>query len=282
MTAGRRIVRTALVAYWLILSLGCESASIRIHLNDGSRLYKAQKFEEAIAEYQKVLRIAPDHWNANYLTAISYMALYHPGSTHPADLEHASRAIAAFEKTLKLEAPNTEERDKVRTYYLGLLTTTNRTDAAVAYLEQLLKEDPKDTDLMGQLANMYARKGDFENAVRLFERRAQDAQGDKEAWYSLGVLYWERSNKGAAVLPVEERAEVIEKGIAAFNKALEIDPRYFEALSYINLIYREKAQVLSAQGMHVEAQEAFQTAEGFRTKAMEVRGGAKEASPPGA
>ncbi len=281
MTGGRRIVRTALVACWLILSLGCESAKIRIHLNDGSRLYKAHKFEEAIAEYQKILRIAPDHWNANYLTAISYMALYHPGSTHPTDLEFASRAIAAFEKTMKLEAPNTEERDKVRTYYLGLLTTTNRTDAAVAYLEQLLEEDPKDQDVLSQLASLYARKGDFENAVRLFEKRAQDAQGDKEAWYSLGVLYWERSNKGAAVLPIEERAAVIEKGIAAFDRALEIDPRYFEALSYINLIYREKAQVLSAEGKHVEAQEAFQTAENYRAKAMEIRG-AKEASTPGA
>jgi tetratricopeptide (TPR) repeat protein len=61
------------------------------------------------------------------------------------------------------------------------------------------------------------------------------------------------------------------KDIAALDKALAIDPDYFEALSYINLLYREKSQALSAVGKNQEAGEAYAKADEYQKKAIEIR-----------
>jgi hypothetical protein len=58
----------------------------------------------------------------------------------------------------------------------------------------------------------------------------------------------------------EERERVVDLGIAAFEKALAIDSEYFDALAYINLIYREKAKALAAVGLDTDAREAFDRA----------------------
>lgn len=254
----------------LTLSVACESVQVRVHLKHGNQLYNAQKYEEALAEYQKILALEPDDWKANYLTAASYLALYHPGSTHPKDVEYAEKAIAAFERCLALQAPK-EELEKVRNFYLGLLTQTNKIDKAAAYLEGLLKQAPQDTSLMTQLAGLYTKQGDFNRALQYYEMRTQADPSNKEAWYTVGVVCWDRSYHGGPQISQEEREQVIERGIAALKKALELDPRYFEALSYINLLYKEKSKALVVVGKYDEAREAYATSDEYMKKALEVR-----------
>ena len=59
----------------------------------------------------------------------------------------------------------------------------------------------------------------------------------------------------------------------ALNKALEIKPDYFEALSYINLLYREKAKIETDP---VKKQEYIDTANKYLQQALELRKGAGE------
>src|SRR5262245_15924012 len=73
--------RLALTVAVLVLVSGCEFGE-RMHMKRGNELYTAQKYEEAIVEYDKITAVNPKHWKANYLTAVSYMALYHPNSEH--------------------------------------------------------------------------------------------------------------------------------------------------------------------------------------------------------
>lgn len=241
-----------------------------MHMKKGNEHYRATKYEEAIAEYNKVLRIDPTNWDASYLVAVSYLALYHPGSTHAKDLEYADRAIAAFERCLELSPPNSDAMDKVRNYYLSLLVAADRRDKATAYLENQLRKEPQNTDLMVQLAGTYSQGGNFPKALEYYEMRAAAEPQNKEAWYTIGVACWDRSYHAGPSLPIEEREAVIEKGIAALNKALELDPNYADALSYLNLIYREKASVLSSSGKLQEANDAFLKAEELRKKALEL------------
>lgn len=268
---NRRLLPLAALGMLLFLVSGCEGIKLRYWMNEGNKLFKGQKYEDALKEYAKILKIHPMDWDANYQVAVSYLALYHPNSTHPKDLEYAERGIAALEKLLGLKAPDNETVEKVRGFYIGLLNSAAKTDKAISYYETLVQKDPRNPTYLAQLAQLYAKKGDSQLAIRFFQKRAEIEPGNKEAWYTIGVVCWERSYRGGITVSSEERAELIAAGQKALQKALSLDPDYFEALSYTNLLYREQAKVEQTAGDYEGALRSTQKADDFMRKALEVR-----------
>ena len=266
-----RAILLCVLATTAALATGCDWLTVRVALRNGNQAFNERNYEAAIEEYAKILKVQPDHWEANYYTAAAYMSLYHPGSTHPKDVEYAQKAIDAFKHCLDIGPPDAEQAAKVQEYYLGMLTSTERHQEAAQFMEQLVAKDPQNVTLIGSLAQMYARQGDFPNALKYFERRTEVEPQNKEAWYTVGVVCWERSYKGGPTVSSEERGMVIDKGLAALERALAIDNGYFDALAYSNLMYREKSQWLAQLGKYDEAQQAFQMAEQFKARATEVR-----------
>lgn len=276
---SRRVVAALTLGLTLtLLASGCTSVRTRIWMNEGNRLYKAQKYEEAITEYSKIVALDPSHWSANYQIAMSYMVLYHPGSAHPKDLEYAEKSVAAFEKLLDLQAPDSDTADKVRNYYVSLLRSAEKTDKAVAYYEKLLQKEPRNTSFMAQVAEIHNKKGDIQNALKYYEKRAEVEPNNKEAWYTIGVVCWERSYRMKEMISLDERSEMVDRGMKALEKAIAIDPEYTEALAYINLMYREKAQVLSRQEKVEEAGEAYAKSEEYQKKTLEILNRKKQAA----
>ena len=234
-------------------------------------LFDAQKYTEAIERLEELLDRDPANWAANRMAAMCYLAIYHPGSSAPKDVEYARRGIAAFERTLELSAPSLEDQEKIEKYYLSFLEAAGEGDKAIAYLERQLAARPSDLALMSQIAAVYERKGEFSSALEYYERLAATDADTKERWYTLGVSCWGRSYHAGAELSQDERETIVAKGIAAMDKALAIDPDYFDALAYINLLYREKAKVLTANGRFSEAEVAFATADDYQKRAIEIR-----------
>ncbi len=266
---GRSLAALLLVVSLVTLS-GCGTLRTRYYMAEGNKAYKGQKYEEAIGYYKKIVGFDPTNWTANYQIAMSYLAMYHPGSTHPKDIEAADNSIASFERLLKLKAPDLDTSEKVRNYYVAVLTAADKTDKVVAYFEAILKADPNNGLIMSQLAQIFAKKGDFQNALKWFEKRCQAEPKNKEAWYTVGVVCWERSYRGGPLVSDEERAMVIEKGQAALDKAMALDPEYFEALAYVKLMWLEKMKLLSAQGKAVEAGDAYTKADETNKQLMEL------------
>lgn len=270
----------ACLGFGLLVSTGCDALRVRTLMREGNELYRAQKFDEAIEQYKKILAVEPTHWDANYLTAVSWLALYHPGSTHEKDVAAAENAIAAFERCLELEAPNAETKEKVQQYYLSILTSAQRMDKAAAYLEGLLAQQPNDVQLVVALASLYGKMANFPRALEYYRKRAEIEPKNKEAWYTIGVVCWDRAYHGGIMVSNEERQVVIDEGLAALHKALELDPEYFDALSYTNLLHREKAKALQAMGQFREAGEQYLFADEFQKKALEVRKKMQDSAPP--
>jgi tetratricopeptide (TPR) repeat protein len=65
-------------------------------------------------------------------------------------------------------------------------------------------------------------------------------------------------------LAVDESFRTIDVGVSALEKAIALDPDYFDSLVYMNLTYREKSLVLSSVGKTDEAAEAFEKAEEYK------------------
>ena len=179
--------------------------------------------------------------------------------------------MAAFKRTLDLPSPDADTREKTEKFYLSLLDSAGDRDTAIAYLEKQLASRPSDLALINQIATLYQKKGDFTKALEYYEKRTSLDANNKEAWYTLGVKCWDRSYHGGLAVSQEERDMVIDKGIAALDKALQIDPNYFDALSYINLIYREKAKSLNTVGKFTEVGAAIAKADEYQKRAIEVK-----------
>lgn len=269
MRLGALLGGAAVVAI-VTASAGCNSFQNRVDINKANELYKAQRYEEALPIYQGILQRTPDDWLANYLTAMSYIALYKPGSTHSKDKEYETKGIAAFEKLLTLKAPDADQADKVKKYYLAFLDSSGQQDKAITFLEQDLAKQPESKELISTIAGMYQKKGDAENWLRYLERRAALEPDNKEAWYSIAVGYWARSNKGGAMISQQQREAFVAKGLEAVQKALKLDPKYIEAMVYAGLLHREEATALAAAGKPVEAGQAIMKAEEYRTRAIEL------------
>lgn len=278
MGAGpRRMQRRGNIMIVLLVGLAvagavsCESVQIRRAMGNGNKLYNAQRYEEAVAEYSKIVALDPDNWDGNYQIAMSYLAMYHPGSAHIKDKEYGDKAIVALERCLAIQPPSTEALDKARGYYLSLLLSADRIDKAVAYMEDQVAKSPRDMALLAQLAELYHRKGDHEKALATYRKRTELEPANKEAWYALGVACWSRSYHGGVQVSTEEREAVLAEGMKALEKALAIDPQYVEALSYLSLLYREKTEMLVALGKNAEAGEAYARAEELKNQAVRLK-----------
>jgi tetratricopeptide (TPR) repeat protein len=251
-------------------SVSCKTVRTRVWMNEGNKLYRAQKYDEAVEFYKKIVAIDPQHWTANYLIAMSYTALYHPGSEHEKDKEYADKATQTFEKLMTMHAPDKDTEERVRNYYVALLLAASKTDKVKAYYEGLLAKDPRNTTLMGQLAEIYAKAGDFDNSLKYYQKRAEIDPKNKEYWYTIGVLCWDRVHNQRSTMSEEENLKTIDTGVGALEKAINLDKEYFDGFVYINLIYREKALVLSSASKAIEAGEAFDKAEEYKKVAEEL------------
>jgi tetratricopeptide (TPR) repeat protein len=211
-----------------------------MEIKKGNEYYKAKKYDEAIKHYKLALKHDKDFDLVHLNLGLSYMALYQPGSTHPKDVEYADQAIKEFRAYLQKHPDD----PKVNEYLITMFLNAERTDDAIAYFEDFLKKHPQDTATMQKLAFIYAKSGKFDEALKWYKRRTEVEPNNAEAYYVIGVICWEKAYKFADVTP-EERATLINTGMDALEHAVKINPKYADAYLYMNLLYREKAKLIS-------------------------------------
>lgn len=256
------------------LSLGCNKLKAKQEIKKGNEFFKAGQYQTALAAYQEALRLDPNEEKLQKNIGLAYMGMYQPGSKHPKDLEYATKAI----EHLKIYAEAYPEDRRVREFVVSMYLATERYDDAIAFYQNLLEEDPKDVRAMQSLAQMYFKKGDVDNALIWLRRRLENEtspEAKAEVYYFIGVQAWDRSYNFPDILP-EERARIVEEGVDALNRALEIRPEYFEALSYLNLLYREKAKI---DPDPARKQEYTDTANRYLQQALELRKRSLAATP---
>ena len=112
-------------------------------------------------------------------------------------------------------------------------------EPALAALEELVAEDPRNPVFRGELARAFRDRGEIGRAVPLFQQAAADAPDDPEAWYNLAAALQ------AAGQPAEARG--------ALERALHLDPARPEA-------HNTLALALLAEGKPEEALRELQAA----------------------
>ena len=232
------------VAALLILAAGvsgCNKLRARDLLNKGVAAFKEAQFDKAVENFKEAKALDPDLMNARLYLATAYASQYIPGAPSDENKRHGEEAIAEYKSVLEKSPNNLSAID-------GL--------ASILY----------------QMAGQPFDEKKFEESKSYHQRHISLKPQDPQPYYSIGVIDWAIAYRGntemrqdynkahinkqvkdTEPLPAEVRAAYTQKygglvddGIASLKKAIEINPEYDDAMTYLNLLYRRKADMVES------------------------------------
>jgi len=216
---------------------GCRKVEARGMAKEGNELYRSGKFDEALARFEAAAKLDPDFPVIRLHAGYAAMSLA-AATEKPASDRYAAKAISSFARYMEL-APGDDRGPK---FYLQALLDSGRLDEARRFLEQQHRKNPRDLKVISSLGVVTSKAGDFASALKWYEKRAQLLPGEARARYLIGTLCWEHLYKNGSVVGAE-RVRIADRGIAALERAVKLQPDApGEALTYINLLYRERAK----------------------------------------
>ncbi|HEY5958472.1 MAG TPA: hypothetical protein VIV60_18040 [Polyangiaceae bacterium] len=249
--------------YLVLLTLalcGCAELRGRRHAREGNRFYLEGNYAEAAKEYEAAERYLPTLSVITLNHGLACRQLMTPGAKTAANEAAVRCALEAFSRLKRLQPRDA----KAEQLYLQTLFDADRFDELIAHYTAVLQANPAQLEAINALIQVYARRDDWAESLRWTIRRADVAQTDATAQYAVGVMIWNRlfqkgGNGEVATfdprqLPKpsppagapgditgEERARLAALGINYLNKALAIRPTYREAMTYLNLLYRQQS-----------------------------------------
>ncbi|HMD31348.1 MAG TPA: hypothetical protein VKG84_05530 [Candidatus Acidoferrales bacterium] len=233
----------ALAAVLSFAATGCNKLKARDMLNKGVQAYKANQFDSAVEKFKEAKELDPDLKTARLYLATAYANLYVPGSPDKANVDHANQAIAEYKEVLQKDPNN-----------------LNAIDGIGSLLFNMAAGPPPNIDMMKESRSYHQQhikiKGD-----------------DPEPYYWVGLIDWtlafkanlqmrfdfnkdqtaKKQIKDGDPLPNNLREQFVasyghdvDEGITALQKAVEIRPDYDDAMAYLNLLDRQKADMVES------------------------------------
>jgi tetratricopeptide (TPR) repeat protein len=251
MKTNMRRFALAALALGALASLGCEKQinflKARNELNKGVLAFSASEYATAAERFETALELDPELNDARAYHAYAYMMQFVPGGVSEENDQMAKRAIDGF--------------------------------------NEVLDRDPENELAISALASLFFNMKDFTRAeewhrkrISLLQSKAASNPDGKikpvaaESYYTIGVIKWTQSYEPRLKLRAElgmrpedpgpikdakkrqELAEtivpIIDEGLSALEKALEINPDYADAMAYLNLLNRERADFAESAEDH--------------------------------
>ncbi len=116
-----------------------------------------------------------------------------------------------------------------------------RYQEAEAILQKLAAQRPNDPLTYQFLAGFYDRQGNFDKTIEAWKQRANAEPQNPEAWQAIATFYFEETSTNESLRPNIAREYAI-SGIEASDRALALNPEYFEAVAFKNLLLRQQAR----------------------------------------
>jgi tetratricopeptide (TPR) repeat protein len=225
MNRSVRLLALAAVALSLFATVGCSKLKARDQLNKGVQSYKNARYEEAIEHFKNSVALDPSLINARLYLATAYAQQYVPGTTDQDNIRNAEQAISEYQK--------------------------------------VLEADPKNINSIKGIAYLYLQMKKFDLAKEYYKKATEIDPNDPEPYYSVAVIDWTQTyqprmeekaklglkpdepikdKKVCAQLKANNTADVKE-GMEMLDKALQLRPDYDDAMAYMNLMWREQADI---------------------------------------
>lgn len=217
----------------LLLTVGvtsCNKLKARDQLNKGVSAFRNAQFQASITHFQNAENLDPSLLNARLYLATAYFQLYVPGGESPDNIEVGKQAIAAYQDVLQRDPSNANAIASIAQIYYNMKDFDN----AKKYQRQLVQIQPDNPDPYHWIGMIdwgicYPKQMDLRKELNL---TTPDKNGD----------FPPLKPKDAEKLASENGA-LIDEGIAALQKSLQLQPNDAGAMTYLNLMFRQKADI---------------------------------------
>jgi len=225
---------------------GCDKLRARDKLNKGVQAYKANQTDLAIEDFKQAKAFDPSLTNAQLYLATAYASQYIPGAPSDDNVRMGNQAMQEWQEVLSKDPSNLNAIDGIGSILYNMASTPF---------------DPKK----------------MEESKSYHEKHIQIKPTDPEPYYWIGVIDWSiafRGNKdmreeynrtakktikdtdpmppALAAQFQEKYGAIVSEGVTDLQKAMELRPDYDDAMAYLNLLLRQKADMESTP----EAREA--------------------------
>jgi tetratricopeptide (TPR) repeat protein len=238
---ARRVAALAALLIFAAGVSGCNKLKARDLLNKGVGAFKNGQYDEAIGDFQKAKELDPGLMNARLYLATAYASQYIPGAPSDQNVRVGTAAVKEFQEVLQIDPNNLSAIDGTGSIIFQM--------AGTPY-------DPKK----------------FEESKTYHQRHIDLRPNDPEPYYWIGVIDWTLSFRGNGELradfnrnnikkqvrdtdplPPAVRSQyaanfgaMVDEGTADLQKAIQLKPDYDDAMAYLNLLYRRKADMVES------------------------------------
>src|SRR5258708_721871 len=258
--------QAAALAALLVLAFaasGCNKLKARDLTNKGVSAFKTGQSDAAIEYFKQAKEADPDLLNARLYLATAYASLYIPGAPSQENMARGNQAVAEFKEVLDKDPNNLSAIDGI---------------GSILFQMGGQPFDPKK----------------FEESKTYHQKHIQLKPDDPEPYYWIGVIDWTLAFRGNGVmrmdsnksyikkqvrdddrLPASVRTEyatkygsLVDEGISSLQKAISLRPDYDDAMAYLNLLYRRKADMVQSKE---EREALLKQAEDLVDKVKEIK-----------
>jgi tetratricopeptide (TPR) repeat protein len=254
-----RIARIPVLAAAVALSLlpmmtGCKKLEARDHLNKGVQAFKNARYEDAIQHFQQAVTLDPTYPAAQLYLATAYAQSVVPDLQTPENLKHAQMAIDGFKSVYDKDPKDVSSIKGIAALYLNI----GKYDDAKAWQLKAIEADPQDAEAHYTVGYIDWRQA-YRNAVQQLGTENLTDSGDGNP---------KMSKKLCATLQ-QMNGPLVTEGLQYMQKAVDIRPNYDDAMSYMNLLNRRKADLECGNDAARKAD--VQAAVDWNSKAMGTR-----------
>jgi tetratricopeptide (TPR) repeat protein len=228
MKLNARIAASAALLVLLASTTGCAKLKARDKLVKGVQAFKAGHYEEATNEFQESINLDPSYENAHLYLATAYSYQVVPGLDSPDNIKIAQKALDGFNAVLAV--------------------------------------NPNDMGALQQEASIYRNIKQYDKAKALELKIIGLNPKDAEANYTIGVIDWTQAYKNAVTILgkanltddgngnpkkskdvcqqlVTANSAMVDEALQYLQQAVNINPSYDDAMQYLNLTWRRKADL---------------------------------------
>jgi tetratricopeptide (TPR) repeat protein len=227
MKLSARISTSAALLLVLASTVGCTKLRARDQLVKGVSAFKMGQYEQAVSHFQQSVALDPDYDSAHLYLATAYAQQVVPNLDTPDNIKVANLALDGF--------------------------------------NFVLSKKPNDLGALQQIASIHRNIKQFDLAkadeIKILSIKPDDANAN----YTIGVIDWQAADKNSTTVLAADGMQVdkpgqkipppvcsklqsmnsadLDEALKYLQAAVNINPNFDDAMQYLNLVYRRKAEI---------------------------------------